>query len=368
VGEKRPFSEVDSLEKAITDIDWVALHTKVRNGSVGFGVQLQVFTKNYQLDFEWTKSSEDTTRLSMGMDEETDESDDCVVMILYSTVRVLHVVNLFDIRRKGANCKMTPQYFDNTVRGYGSAVLNFATYVASALGFMLRLLDNAKWVEKPPHAFGDLISLHLELDRGFGYYHARGFVPKQLFDALAIDGRLTKLEYTDAMHFELSWVHMLCTTPVDELEDSIRAFRTLIPERLQTHWRSGFLDEHTSLHWVKVVVDKLGAIDNGEHTVRPGKELKAMSFREIFQNREALMNSKPKLDPQEVEFAYEECRRLPYKNVVEKITLVKTTFVHENGTYAELLPQKVEGTYTAMPHVTEHPVGTDIFVNVLSPP
>jgi len=223
------------------------------------------------------------------------------------------------------------------------------------------LLDNATWVTKPPHSIGDLISVHLELERGFGYYQARGFVSKQVFNTLASDGRLTKDEYKDALRFELAWVHMLCTTPVDELDDYIHAFGEKVPVRLRPFWPREFFSTKTSI-WANILVGQLITINTESHTIRIGKELNTMSFREIFQNREALLDAN--FDLQDVEHAYREYRGLLYKDTDARMSLLKTTFVHEDGTYVELVPQNVQGSDTAMPQVVERPVATDISVRV----
>lgn len=129
-----------------------------------------------------------------------------------------------------ALCNVKPNIKDNA--GYGSAVLQALDIIAGRLGGHISLTDTAVFRNTdttPTVNVDDSLTQTLSLLRGFGFYEARGFIWRGIFD-----NEKDKALYAAAQEVDLEWTHMVVTTPINQLKEAVLSFHTRVFTRGNT--------------------------------------------------------------------------------------------------------------------------------------
>lgn len=143
----------------------------------------------------------------------------------------IEISSLFDMRSDTlALCNVKPNIKDNA--GYGSAVLQALDIIAGSLGGHISLTDAAMFrnMDTTPTVNIDYsLTETLSLLRGFGFYEARGFIWRGIFD-----NEKDKALFAAAQEVELEWTHMVVTTPINQLKEAVLSFHTRVFTRGNT--------------------------------------------------------------------------------------------------------------------------------------
>ncbi len=100
----------------------------------------------------------------------------------------------------------------------GEAVLRVLSHVARRLGASLKL-DDAAYFRGGAYRLTSM-SHFLRMQRGFGLYEARGFVPKEFDQTCGKDVE----QVLQVVTVELQWTRAIATTPIEQLPARIDAF------------------------------------------------------------------------------------------------------------------------------------------------
>ena len=155
----------------------------------------------------------------------------------------MYINDLFLDNAKG--CEMRPER--SKFQGAGDVVLRLCAQMVSSLKLNMWLFDLANFqddADYPAFHPSNKLTRTLRIQRGFGYYEKRGFFAKALYEHVNAENDLnTLVSLALYQTFQLSWTHMLATTPLKDLDLKMhdfasfsfkKAFPTLTSSLLQT--------------------------------------------------------------------------------------------------------------------------------------
>lgn len=195
--------------------------------------------------------------------------DECVVIEPNAKSQQVDLDSLFyaladDVITK---CEITPAIkFGGGGGGSGNFVLQVCDGIAAVLGWPISLTDLAEFPIKinREYPFGSMSHM-LAVERGYGYYEARGYFAQQAFafyqrGKYQLEGHELQKELASVQRIDLLWTHTIFTTPLKELLEAIRTFPTkmsgpdgAVPEFHQTNYTEKWAANHVIN--AKAVVD-----------------------------------------------------------------------------------------------------------------
>ena len=239
-----PSSSSDATERGteetLDQVNWSDILDIIESRWSEYNFELRSsFWPDNVLSMRMTKgvsSNEITIELTSDVDDTP-----CVEISMYTMDRQIFINSLFytgnmdsDLRDEVlGSCNMSPEY--NLQSGAGAMVISFVQSLASLLNFHVALKDHASIrsgtfaPDNDNLVIGRMKLSHaLAMLRGFGYYEARGFMPKMIADPIFSfyddDPSVIPEKLMLAKTVLVSWTHMIATTPLINLLDAIRSF------------------------------------------------------------------------------------------------------------------------------------------------
>lgn len=231
-------------------------------------------TQTYQLAIVNLWEYDDEEDVDVSQDEyalvlqiETDDgSTECTHVSIRINNDELHLNSLFFglTDDEASRCAVSPRitYYP----GNGDMVLATLRHIAHQLGFFIGLTDAAKSRVRdntPLFLKKRYLTQALAINRGYGYYEARGFLPEELF-VLTNNAYLNTPELMpQAMlllkNVLLLWTFDITTAPISQIKSKIKSFRSRVENAVRAAGRSV---SYNQSYEGRRIVNRFGAFSN----------------------------------------------------------------------------------------------------------